>query len=123
MIAFGTFANQSKPLPKDLLEPLRRQFRERKWKIRVSELEKRLSQFLLADLYQIAARQRGVEKDARTPKSPGHLYRSIKTIGIKDKDPLSFEEPWPQKFFPALEKRLKALQQEYESALRIQGIG
>lgn len=34
------------------------------------------------------------------------VYRSIRTVGIQDKDPVYFGEPYPKEFFHTLEKRL-----------------
>ena len=142
------------------------------WKIRVSELEKRLSQFywpiylrLQRDNVvwrkildrenqtdegrkQLACQIEGGvllpnhEEILRIIENNAHLagldkefeklllsyvrhvdvYRSIRAIGIKDRDPINFGEPYPKEFFPALEKRLIACQEEYDQALRTQGI-
>lgn len=51
------------------------------------------------------------------------IYQSIRIIGIKDKDPIDFEEPYPPGFFEAVEKRLLTFQNEYEELLRAQGVG
>lgn len=143
------------------------------WKIRVVELEKRLSQFywpiylrlqrdnvvwkriLERDDESDTERQRlayQIEEGVLLPnhievvkiiESSIHLaaldkefenllfaylrhidvYRSIRTVGIKDKDPIYFNEPYPTEFFPALEKRLMRYQQEYDAALRDQSVG
>lgn len=51
------------------------------------------------------------------------VYRSIRAIGIKDKDPIYFNEPYPRGFYHAFEKRLKKLQKEYNAILHDGGIG
>ena len=51
------------------------------------------------------------------------VYLSIRTVGIMDKDPIYFGEPYPPGFFEAVEKRLSKFQREYEEVLRAQGVG
>ena len=48
------------------------------------------------------------------------VYRSIRTVGIIDKDPIYFGEPYPTGFFDLIEKRLLKFQREYEDVLRVQ---
>jgi hypothetical protein len=50
------------------------------------------------------------------------VYRSIRTVGIKDKDPIHFGEPWPLNLFEAIQKRLVKYQKEYDELLRGKGI-
>ena len=51
------------------------------------------------------------------------VYQSLRTVGIKDKDPIHFGEPYPQGFFEALSERLRKYQAEYERLLKDEGIG
>jgi hypothetical protein len=48
------------------------------------------------------------------------VYRSIRTVGIIDKDPVYFGEPYPPGFFDSVEKRLLKFQIEYEDIIRVQ---
>lgn len=51
------------------------------------------------------------------------VYRSIRAVGIRDKDPIYFEEPYPKTFFEAFESRLLKFQREYDAILNAKGIG
>lgn len=51
------------------------------------------------------------------------VYRSIRTVGIKDKDPIFFGEPYPHGFFAAVQERLNRYQHEYDQLLRSKGLG
>jgi hypothetical protein len=51
------------------------------------------------------------------------VYRSIRTVGITDKDPVYFGEPYPPGFFDSIEKRLLKFQMEYEDVIRVQRVG
>lgn len=51
------------------------------------------------------------------------VYRSIRTVGIKDKDPIHFGEPYPHGFFAAVQERLNRYQNEYDLLLRSKGLG
>ncbi|NQD94535.1 hypothetical protein HP532_17975 [Pseudomonas sp. CrR25] len=143
------------------------------WKVRASELEKRLSQFYWPIYLRLqrdnvvwekildrenpsdAERQKlafQIEQGVLLPnhaeiveiiESSIHLavldtefetqilaylrhldvYRSIRAIGITDKDPTYFGEPYPRNFFKMVEERLFKFQNEYEEILRMQGIG
>lgn len=50
------------------------------------------------------------------------VYNSIRVAGIRDKDPIAFNAPWPQGFFDVIEARLKTYQSEYEDLLRDKGL-
>lgn len=51
------------------------------------------------------------------------VYSSIRAVGIIDKDPIHFDEPYPKEFFNALEGRLLTYQDEYKKILRLNKIG
>jgi hypothetical protein len=50
------------------------------------------------------------------------VYTSIRSAGIRAKDPINFGEAWPKGLFAAVEQRLVACQREYEELLRDKGI-
>lgn len=45
------------------------------------------------------------------------LYEMLRAAGIKD-DPVNHGEPYPARFFPLIQKRVEALQSEYDSLIR-----
>jgi hypothetical protein len=46
------------------------------------------------------------------------VYQSCRAVGITEKDPIDFGEPFPQEFFAAVPNRLHKFQQEYDGPLR-----
>jgi hypothetical protein len=42
------------------------------------------------------------------------VYQSIRNVGIVDKDPIYFEEPWPGELFRLIEEKTHQLQQHYD---------
>jgi hypothetical protein len=46
------------------------------------------------------------------------VYQSSRAVGITDKDPIYFGEPYPQEFFAAVSNRLHKFQEEYDALLR-----
>ena len=142
------------------------------WKIRVSQLEQRLSRFywpiylrlqkdnviwekiLHRDDFDVDKKMLGfqIEKDVLLPNHAEiiriienniHLakpdsdfeqqllqyikhidiYRALRGAGITDKDPIHFDEPYPNGFFEAVEVRLKSLQSEYDMIIDLQKEG
>jgi hypothetical protein len=49
------------------------------------------------------------------------VYTSIRGCGITDKDPVTFNEPWPNGLFEAVQKRLFECQREYDEHMRDHG--
>jgi hypothetical protein len=47
------------------------------------------------------------------------VYKAAKDAGYTDLLPIHLQEPWPADFFPAIEKRTKALQGEYDKLLAL----
>ncbi|MEK6289687.1 MAG: hypothetical protein AABO57_28560 [Acidobacteriota bacterium] len=45
------------------------------------------------------------------------IFEALREVGIKDVDPIALGEPWPTELFPAIEARLKKLQEEYDKEL------
>lgn len=46
------------------------------------------------------------------------VYKSMRSAGCYDKDPIYLSEPWPSELFEVIETRTLALQKQYESYLR-----
>lgn len=44
------------------------------------------------------------------------IYKAIRDAGLSC-DPIDVGEPWPERFFPAVESRLRSLQQKYDREL------
>ncbi len=42
------------------------------------------------------------------------VYQSIRNAGIIDKDPLDFNEPWPENLFRSIEEKTHSLQEQYD---------
>jgi hypothetical protein len=50
------------------------------------------------------------------------VYTSARAVGILDKDPVYFGEPWPSGLFDIVKDRLNRYQSEYDSLLRDAGL-
>ena len=49
------------------------------------------------------------------------IFRTMRDVGLPY-DPIAVGEPWPAEFFPAVETRLKSLQERYDSEIGSQSI-
>src|SRR6185295_3529658 len=45
------------------------------------------------------------------------VYKAMRSSGVFEYDPIHLGEPWPEKLFPLIEERVKALQQNYDTLL------
>lgn len=45
------------------------------------------------------------------------VYKALRASGIYDRDPLQFDEPYPQNLFSLVEQEKDRLQQEYDRLL------
>ena len=50
------------------------------------------------------------------------VYRASRAVGIRDKDPIYFGEPYPKAFFEAVRLQLEKHQRQYDEMLRRQGV-
>ena len=50
------------------------------------------------------------------------IFRALRDGGLKNVDPIAVGEPWPRELFPAVERRLRLLQQQFDREIGRQAI-
>jgi hypothetical protein len=50
------------------------------------------------------------------------VYKAMRNVGVNDRDPISLDEPWPEKLFEMVKSRTEKLQAEYDALVASSGL-